>query len=146
MAGFQVTINGRFWVTAEGLKRLAWSLKGAIPDWVWGDDSLGEPAALPTAQAIRLWLRLHLAKSEPGCLEAAKAAGAFLLKAQDQSDDPRRKGGFLGESPSTQRLALSVSATAASVCALYELSDVVENPQIVLDPAQPRYTGFDRLL
>jgi hypothetical protein len=131
---------------AAWLKRLAWSLKGAIPDWILGDDSLGEPAVLPTAQAIRLWLRLHLVSGEPGSLAAAKVAGNFLLKAQDRSDDPRRTGGFPGENPSTQDLALSVSATAASVLALYELSDVVENPQTVLDPVQPRYAGFDPLL
>ena len=131
---------------AVWLKRLAWSLKGGIPEWVLGDDSLGEPALLPTAKAVRLWLRLHLVNGEPGSLEAAKAAGSFLLKAQDRSDDPRRAGGFPGKNVSTQRLTLSVEATAAAVFALDELSDVLTNPQTVLDPAQPRYVGFDPLL
>jgi hypothetical protein len=130
---------------AAWLKRLAWSLKGGIPEWVLGDDTLSEAATLPTAQAIRLWLRLHLLIGEPGCLEAAKAAGNFLLKVQDQSGDPHRAGGFPPENISVERLTLSAQATAAAILALQELSEVLTNPQIVLDPAQPRYVGFDPL-
>ncbi len=131
---------------AAWLKRLAWNAKGGIPEWVFGDDSLDEPSTLPTAKAIRLWLRLHLVNGEPGSLEAARAAGSFLLKAQDRSDDRRRAGGFPAGNLSVQRPTLSVPGTVAAVFALHELSDVLTSPQTVLDPVQPRYAGFDPLL
>ncbi|MBI1941115.1 MAG: hypothetical protein HYS33_06375, partial [Acidobacteria bacterium] len=118
---------------------------GGVYEWVYADDSHGPTAALPTAQAVRLWLRLHLVERKPDYLEAAKRAGDFLLKVQNRSGDSGRAGGFPAENISVKRRSIPARTAAAAVLALHELSDVLSSPDIVLNPAQPRCAGFDPL-
>lgn len=130
---------------ADWLMRSAQGAEGGVWELVLPDDSHRPPATFPTAQALRLWLRLYLTTKDPKYLDAARRAGDFLAKVQNRSSDPRADGGFpLGEAlPSSKRLLSG--ETAEAVVALHELYDVMSDPDLVLNPTLARYTGFDPL-
>lgn len=125
--------------------RSAQSPEGGIWESILTDDSHGEPATLPTAQAIRAWLRLYLTTRKPEYLDSARRAGDFLVKAQVRGSDRREDGGFpsILSPASPEAKKISSRATAVAVVAHHELFDVLTDHNLVLNPTLPRYTGFD---
>jgi hypothetical protein len=130
---------------AGWLMQFAQSPEGGVWEWVYPDDSHTAAAGLPTAQAVRLWLRLYLVVRMSECLEAARRGGDFLLRVQQSSGGRGCEGGFGAEGTLSRRGRISTRATAIAVLALHELSDVLSDSTAVLNPALPRYGGFDPL-
>jgi hypothetical protein len=128
------------------LKDYAQFPDGSLPVWVHGDDSREGAGTLPTAQAVRLWVRLDLVTREANWLEAAARAGDFLLRMQVPAESGQLSGGFMPWASRGRSLTTSTSATAIAVLALDELGQVLAAPDLKLDPTAPRYTGFDPLL
>jgi hypothetical protein len=134
---FEAAKNFGLW-----LKDYAQFADGSLPLWVHADDSKEDAATLPTAQAIRLWVRLYLATRDAGFRDAATRAGNFLLGVQFAADSGTLNGGF-SESPSSPASTASTVATATAALAFDDLSQVLANPDVRLEPGAPRYEGFD---
>lgn len=119
--------------------------EGGVWAWVYGDDSHTAAAALPTAQATRLLLRLHLVTRDDRYLAAARRAGDFLVKLQQRRGSARSEGGFAGGNHASSPDVICTRTTALASTALLELSAVLNRPGLNLNPAAPRYSGFDPL-